>query len=416
MKMKIRRLPYFLAFFVTGFSLLLGLSLTNITKDVRSVSAEDKYYSLAGNMNGWSNNDSNFKFTYVSEEEYRYEGLLDGGKAGVEFKVITEEGMWDGALGFNKLADGTLEHFGGEGDGNILILAKNTGITISVNPNDNTITATLANPTYLDIVGASKEGVNLDRMRIWLHRGIFQVGIEINALQFGPAGTVDDDTTIIEASGYVEFMDGDWLAYFDIPITDLTDGMDIRVVRASGDRKLIWNKTVFYTWQEGDNNRLLYVGNTWENTTLTSGIIGDDKKIPVTFTKYVLEGYLTCSDSEINGYGAFPEMNRTFFKDADDEWKIVGVSDEVAELGDIIIDDYADKDLAYTGGRVNTVTGWDKYTRMEMMYQASINGSSTFTQLELFTNKQSVTMVLVISLVGLTSLFGLHFLKKRKTI
>lgn len=411
MKMKIRRLPYFLAFFVTGFSLLLGLSLTNITKDIKPVTAEtsaDAYY-LVGVDNNWNVREEYELKQIGDSNKYSWTGEIPGA---TDFKIHRQNGnLW---VGYYNIIESKRGDFGGSDN---IYFDIASYVTVIYDETNNEIDIELAR-----IQESIKTGVDKELMRIWLDRGFYEQSEACNMLQFGEDGEVNNYSTIYEPSGWAQFLhEKFWLAYFDIPITELISGMVVRVARVSEHRGRIWNTSQFYTWQEGDNNKVLYVGNVgdgedWNNASLSSGIIDDEIQIPVTFTKYVLEGYLTCSDSEINGYGAFPEMNRTFFKDADDEWKIVGVSDEVAELGDIIIDDYADKDLAYTGGRVNTVTGWDKYTRMEMMYQASINGSSTFTQLELFTNKQSVTMVLVISLIGLTSLFGLHFLKKRKTI
>jgi hypothetical protein len=415
MKNKTKKFSYFLSFFIAGFSLLAGMMFINPAKSARQVSAEDtnEYYITGDDsINGWDITNTEFPLEKIGNYQFKYEGELGEGAAGVKFKITWGQN-WANAYGYSNVDSGSHKYFYDDG-GNIKIAAKNTGVLILLDTSNGAkISGSIEVVEMPNIVQSHKGGINLDYMRVWLDRGMYESAGALNALQYGAQGTLTDESTIYEASGYVKLFEGEegghwehWLAYFDIPTASLTAGMDIRVARVNNLRSAIWNKTEVHTWSVGDNNKVLYVGDNWDATTLSPGIIGDDKEIPVDFLKHVLEGYLTCSPSTINGYGAFPEMNRTFFKDADGEWKIVGLLDEV------MLDDYASMDTSYTGERVEeSVDAYEKYLKMEALYLASSGGSGAPN---IFATNNSITFVVLISIIGITSLAALYFLKKKK--
>lgn len=409
MNEKKKKFLFFTTFLVAGFSLLAGLGFSSPNKAVQRVSADDtNNYYLTGTMNEWDTANTDYPLEKIRANEFKFEGLINDGAAYVKFK-ITKNNAWADAYGYNHLEDESKPLFYTDNDGNIEIGARNNGILIILDTSkeEKQVSATYELYTLNNIVQSTKEGINPSRMRVWLDRGMYEGDGALNALQYGPKGTVTDESTIYEASGYRQLFEvGDhWLAYFDIPTTDLTAGMDIRVVRVSSARDQIWNRTEFYTWQTGDNNKVLYIGDNWDRTTLTPGIIGDDKEIPVAFLKDVLEGYLTCLPSAINGYGAFPEMSRTFFKKDDGEWKIVGLLDEIE------INDYVSMDTGYASGRTATVDAYTKYATMEALHLAAANGAGAPVK---SSQASSMGIVLIIGLLGITSIGAFYFLQKKK--
>lgn len=413
MNKKTKKFSYLLTFLVAGVSLLAGMVFINPAKSVRQVSADDNEYYLTGTMNNWDITDTTYHLTKIGDTQFKYEGLIADGAAYVKFKV-TRNLSWGIEYNYSNLDEDSKQYFYGEGTGDIEIAAKNTGLVLVLDTSIHKISASYELYTLDNIVKCSTAGVNPLYMRVWLDRGGYESAGALNALQFGAAGSLTDESTIYEASGYKKLFEGGegvdhwehWLAYFDIPIASLTAGMDVRVIRLDGPRTVIWNKTAIHTWSVGDNNKVLYVGDGWDGATLTTGIISDDKEIPAAFAKHVLEGYLTCLASEINGYGAFPEMSRTFFKKDGGEFKIVGLLDEVD------LDDYGPTDTTYAGSRVVGVTdAYTKYQKMEVLYLASLGGSGAPG---IFAKNNSITIVILISVIGITSLAALYFLRKKK--
>lgn len=77
-----------------------------------------------------------------------------------------------------------------------------------------------------------------------------------------------------------------------------------------------------------------------------------------------LEGLLTCSDSKINGYNAFPTIRDTFIKNGGN-WKLEG------NLGGNTILDYASSgDYGDASKKNVSVDAWDKYQALEAQYNA----------------------------------------------
>ena len=77
-----------------------------------------------------------------------------------------------------------------------------------------------------------------------------------------------------------------------------------------------------------------------------------------------LEGLLTCSDSKINGYNAFPTIRDTFIKNGGN-WKLEGNLG-----GNTILDSASSGDYGDASKKNVSVDAWDKYQALEAQYNA----------------------------------------------
>ncbi len=381
----------------------VGFSVSSAASKLKEIKADYSGYSLVGSMTtpGWDLSNHTYELVSIGGTEYQWIGVLE---AGAEFKLNTNN-EWSGVKGYSDLmnggckADGTLSNNGGN-----IKVETSYEFKITYNTTESVFSA------QLNWEDASKTGVNNAKMRVWLNRGVYEVDGALVCLQYG--ASVDNTTRIVAPTGWVENSgvgSGFFYAYFDIPV--LTAGQYLRVARLSANRGKLWNVSTTHKWGVGDNNKVFYVGNDW--STLSNGIVPDDVTTPVgDFLKRVLEGYLTCSSSAANGYNAFPQMELTFFKKADKNWKING------DLSSINIWDYSGTGTSGYGsdkGTGTTVTGWAKFSRLSTEYEAHKSGSGFINPIENGRNIENVILV-IIGLITVSTLSGFYFLsRKRKT-
>lgn len=382
----------------------VGVSFSSTANGAEEVKAyKSGHYYLVGSFNGWSLDSESHELVSIGGTEYQWIGVL---ALNAEFKLNTNND-WGGAKGYSDLtggckSDGTLV---AAGDNNNIKVATSYEFKITYNTTGSVFSA------QLNWEDASKTGVNNNKMRVWLNRGVYERDGALVCLQYGTS--VGDTTRIVAPTGWVENSgvgSGFFYAYFDIPV--LSAGQFLRVARLSADRGKLWNVSTTHTWVVGDNSKVFYVGDDW--STLSNGIVPDTVTTPVgDFLKLVLEGYLTCSSSAANGYNAFPQMELTFFKKADKTtWKISG------ELSSINIWDYSGTGTSGYGsdkGTGTTVTGWAKFSRLSTEYEAHKSGAGFINPIENGRNIENVFLV-IIGLITVSTLSGFYFLtRKRKT-
>ncbi|MFA5421877.1 MAG: hypothetical protein WC344_03690 [Bacilli bacterium] len=436
MNERLKRTGLFLGIAVLGgtfaVSLASGVAIRNSSFETKAVPTST--YSLVGSMqtpDQWALEDHTYELVKVGESTlYRWTGALP---TDTEFKLNTND-TWPGVIGFSGLTSvlkGT-------------VLSSPSGDNIKVTYSSGTPTFEVLFDTSGSLFRIQYSstfaeplsgGITSSRMRVFLNRGNAYVKDgAINCLQFG--SSIEWNTTIHKPTGYantgMKFIPNGgtleedlFLAYFDLNIADLANGYKLRVVRTNGGDNAyvhIWDITSEMTWATGNNNLVLYVGDDWSHT-LSAGIIADTASIPLGygegeawqsygFIEKVLEGYLTCSSSNINGWGAFAQMELTFFKKADKTtWKILG------DLSTISLTDYSgtgDSGYGEVRGGGTAVTGWYKYARLSTLYAAA-NPSGSIIDLDfLGNNGNGIMIIIIIALVGLTSLAGLYILRKKR--
>jgi hypothetical protein len=437
MKKRLKRISLFLGVAVLGgvfaVSLASGLVLRGSPLETRA-GANDPYY-LVGTINGWSLENHDYQLVKVGESTlYRWTGNL---ATNVEFKLNADTEapfeVWDYVKGYGELSSVLKGTVLSDAGGNIKVTYSSGTPTFEVLYDTSNsefrvqYLSTFAEP----LTG----GINSNRMRVFLNRGnTYAKDGAINCLQF--ASSIEWNTTIHKPAGYVntglkytpvgETEQDLYFAYFDLNIADLANGYKLRVVRTSGGDNAyvhIWDTTSEITWTIGDNNLLLYVGDNWSHA-LSSGIIADDVLLPLGygegeawqsygFIEKVLEGYLSCSNSAVNGYNAFPQMELTFFKKADKTtWKIDG------DLSAISVWDYTGTGTSGYGsdkGTGTTVTGWQKFSRLSYEYAANNPSEAThiFDNVG-YSSENRVLLIVLVSIIGLTSIAGLYILKKKR--
>ncbi len=144
---------------------------------------------------------------------------------------------------------------------------------------------------------------------------------------------------------------------------------------------------------------------SWNNTAGTVAA-GSIDSVDAGLAAKALAGMHSCSSSSINGYNAFANFNSTFVKNGND-WKTVG------NLSDYEITDFANGNTSYTGSPNTTINAYTKYEYVQSMYNGA--GSSANNALRILNQSGSTTTIIVIvSLIGITAIGGYLFLKKKE--
>lgn len=245
------------------------------------------------------------------------------------------------------------------------------------------------------------EGINSSKVRIWLDRsGEYDMGYTI---------TMKVGETYYEPTGYeAAIHEGRWFAYYDMPLSAFTGSPQVDLVVFITDVK---EEKVISTgaYIAGDNNKVWKINKSGEEYSIAKGAI-TDRIIPEFFAK-VLEGYLTCSTSAENGYNAYPDIDTYLLpRDGDGHWNMEG------NLDGNMITDYSGVGSGNYGSDRGTgvqVDAYDKYAALQSMYNnGKIEGSGAIAE----NSSRSVTTsaVLIVGLLGITTLAGFYFLQKKK--
>ncbi|MFA7068433.1 MAG: LPXTG cell wall anchor domain-containing protein, partial [Acidaminococcaceae bacterium] len=125
------------------------------------------------------------------------------------------------------------------------------------------------------------------------------------------------------------------------------------------------------------------------------------------FFAKVLEGYLTCDASPVNGYMAFNLIDTNFLPRVASVWNMEG------DLAGNLIKDFL-SETDYATGTRETVAATDAFAKYQMMQNLYIATNNPTQNIGYFDNKSSLPLIIGIALVGLTSLAGLYILKKKR--
>ncbi len=246
-------------------------------------------------------------------------------------------------------------------------------------------------------------GVDTLRTRLWFYRGHYAADGGYVALNI--------NDRLIKASGHSHAWTGEdhhnYFAYFDVLLSDILN-KDIRLHRIKDDNTTIWNTSSAVRYSSGMSSYLFKI-DAVSGDTLQFG--ANPNKFRSGFFAKVLEGYLTCSPSIDNGYGAFDNMKNNFFKEG------------AGALGfDIDGDPAAESIIDYSGigtGNYGSSRGNGPSVNAEIKYnalQALYNASNPNQVISINPQDAAVNSTLIISLLGLTTLAGYYFLTRKKKV
>ena len=251
-------------------------------------------------------------------------------------------------------------------------------------------------------------GINNDKVRIWLDRsGHYEEGysfaLKIGTTRYKPTGfekalkLYSDDPVPVQFDRF--------FVYYDMPVSALTGSIGISIVSTPGNKLHVEIPVVAYT--AGDSNKLWKVSydeglDTW---SYSKGAITD--RIYNTFFAKVLEGYLTCSDSAVNGYMAFNDFDSNFLPKAESVWNMEG------DLSGNLIADY-ESQANYASGTRESTASTDAYAKYVYMQALYAEYSSSTQNIGYLNNNNAIALIIGIALIGLTSIAGLYVLKRKR--
>ena len=145
---------------------------------------------------------------------------------------------------------------------------------------------------------------------------------------------------------------------------------------------------------------------SWDKTAGTVAA-GSIDSVDAGLAAKALGGLHTCSDSNINGYRAFPNFDSTFVHDGEN-WKTSG------NISDYELTDFANGNTTYTGNPGTVVNAYTKYQNIQSLY--TNGGLSSSKVLFDSSNKSNaiIPVIVIVSTISITSVGCLLFIKKRK--
>lgn len=131
--------------------------------------------------------------------------------------------------------------------------------------------------------------------------------------------------------------------------------------------------------------------------------------VSIDFAKSLLAGYQTCTDSELNGYQAYDELNSRYFSKMSEE-----VLNSPLEY-DFDYDDYINNDRNYVGieRKETDITIGDKINALKSMYET---GSLPSNAIKINFNDNSIFTLLGICFVASAIIVIVLVSKRRKTL
>ena len=207
------------------------------------------------------------------------------------------------------------------------------------------------------------------------------------------------DTYYVAGGGFDEY-DTDGVVFYDLPLATI-EGKYFDLARLSPTDTSpagVWNKT---STELFDSSMLHKIWRIWGNGAFIerpTGSTAESRNVSNGVINSLLYGYLTCSPSTTNGYGAFDTLDvhfnltgRTYFE-----------TDTVLDFIDVA--DYAD-------GRG---TGETVLTSVKVAMMQAMANSSGMSTLPLLDDKKNLNTILIVGLLGLTTIAGLYISSKKK--
>jgi hypothetical protein len=208
------------------------------------------------------------------------------------------------------------------------------------------------------------------------------------------------DTYYANGGGFTEYTT-DGVVFYDIPLATIT-GKYFDLARLSPTdptKATVWNKTEAELFNTTMLNKIWRIFGDGSGVYRPEGIDAESRNVSNGVINSLLYGYMTCSDSANNGYGAFDSLDTNF-----------NLTGRTFSETDTVLDFINQSDYSMGRGDGVTVLTSDKIAMMQTMYNLSLSPARITT----VDFKKNTKLVFLISLIGMSALAGFYFLKSKK--
>lgn len=208
------------------------------------------------------------------------------------------------------------------------------------------------------------------------------------------------DTYYAAGGGFTEYTT-DGVVFYDIPLATIT-GKHFDLARLSTTdptTATVWNKTEAELFNTTMLNKIWRIWGDGNGVYRPEGIEAESRNVSNGVINSLLYGYMTCSDSANNGYGAFDSLNTNF-----------NLTGRTFSETDTVLDFINQSDYSMGRGDGVTVLTSNKIAMMQTMYNLSLSPARITT----VDFKKNTKLVFLISLIGMSALAGFYFLKSKK--
>lgn len=208
------------------------------------------------------------------------------------------------------------------------------------------------------------------------------------------------DTYYAAGGGFTEYTT-DGVVFYDIPLATIT-GKHFDLARLSTTdpaTATVLNKTEAELFNTTMLNKIWRIWGDGNGVYRPEGIEAESRNVSNGVINSLLYGYMTCSDSANNGYGAFDSLNTNF-----------NLTGRTFSETDTVLDFINQSDYSMGRGDGVTVLTSNKIAMMQTMYNLSLSPARITT----VDFKKNTKLVFLISLIGMSALAGFYFLKSKK--
>ncbi|MDY0399619.1 MAG: hypothetical protein RBR36_02820 [Bacilli bacterium] len=208
-----------------------------------------------------------------------------------------------------------------------------------------------------------------------------------------------DDTYYDADGGFTEYVT-DGVVFYDVPLASITEKyFDLaRLSTTDTSTAEVWNKTSTELFDSSMLHKIWRIFNDGNGVHRPEGMDAESRSVSNGVINSLLYGYMTCSDSANNGYGAFNSLNTNF-----------NLTGRTFSETDTVLDFINQSDYSMGRGAGVTVLTSNKIAMMQAM--ANSSGMST---LPLLDDKKNLNTILIVGLLGLTTIAGLYISSKKK--
>lgn len=218
-----------------------------------------------------------------------------------------------------------------------------------------------------------------------------------NITSFSIAGYTGD-SYYGTSGGFTEYT-ADGIVFYDVPYSELVDKyVDLVRLNPAGDTR--WNKTASEKFSDEFLHKIWRIWGDGKGVIRPEGNSAESRNVSNAVVNNLLYGYLTCTNSITNGYGAFKKLN--------DHFNLTG---RTYTESDTVLDFANMSDYATGRGAGVTVNTGAKVAEMQRLYTSNIGLLSVRDSV---TNDSGLEGVIIIGVLGLSSLIGYYFISKKK--
>ncbi len=210
------------------------------------------------------------------------------------------------------------------------------------------------------------------------------------------------DTYYTAGGGFTEY-NTNGIIFYDLPIADIT-GKYFDLARLSSEipsAAAVYDKTAPELFDASMLHKIWRIWGNGNGVFRPEGTEAESRNISNAAVTSILYGYLTCSPSTTNGYGAFNNLNTNF-----------NLNDRVFADTDVLAYDYASAAEYATGVRTaENVKTADKVAMMSALASGSPSPSGF---IPMFVNKNNLIVILALGLLSIVSVGCFYFIRNKK--